>query len=102
MTCRGVQQEQNSRDLECGKENQDSQGMVEWLQTSYTNHTLVFSLTVCFSSLPAYSFAFQSDYFLYIHVPGYQWQVHIETVICFLSWCLGASDPESKGKESCS
>jgi len=77
--------------------------MVEWLQTSYTNHTLVFTLTVCLCSFPPYSFAFQSDCFLYIHVPGYQWQMHIETVNCFLPWCLGASGPgRTNGKGSCS
>lgn len=67
--------------------------MVEWLQTSYTNHTLVFILTVCLCSFRPYSLAFLSDCFLYIHVPGYQWQMHIETIICFLSWCLAASGP---------
>lgn len=87
ITCGASEQEQ--RDLEFGKENLDIQCMVEWLQTSYTNHTLVFTLTVCLCAFPPCSFAFQSDCFLCIHAPGYQWQMHIETATCFLCWCLG-------------
>lgn len=71
MTCRAREQQQK-RDLECGKETRTPSA---WLSGCWflAPIVLLFLLSGFASGFfPLCSFAFQSDCFLYIHVPGYQ------------------------------
>lgn len=99
MTCRVSEQQQRSRDLECGKETRSPNARLRGCRL-LTQIALLFLLSGFASVLFLFALLHSRviAFFIFMCLDT-NWQMHIEPGSCCLSWCPWSR--KSKCKESC-